>query len=80
MDNDLKKLLDAIEARPESEGWSVDRTPKNGLPVVYRHGRRITSFAGTPSDVRSWANSIAPLKREGFVLPNQKHTKKKGER
>ena len=76
MDKELKRILQAAE----DQGFEVDWTPKNGHPTVYREGRKVTTFAGTPSDSRSFANSLAPLKRAGFIVPNTKHTKKKGER
>lgn len=76
MDKDLKKLLEAAEA----QGYEVRWHPKTGHPLVYREGRKITTFAGSPSDYRSFLNSLAPLKRDGFVPPNAKNQKKKGER
>lgn len=61
MKKDLKALVKALEA----DGYSTRITSK-GHVQVSRAGRVITVFAGTPSDRRSWANSMAPLKRDGF--------------
>lgn len=46
-------------------GFTTRRTRRGHL-LVSRHGQFITCFAGTPSDYRSWRNSMAPLKRAGF--------------
>ena len=75
MDKDTKRILEAAV----DQGFEV-RYPKNGHPTVYRDGRKVTSFAGTASDKRSFANSLAPLKRAGFIVPGSEHKKKKGER
>jgi len=65
MDKDLRKLLKAIVAA----GYVVVINRK-GHPEVYtQDGTWITTFAGTPSDWRSTANALRPLKRRGFRWP-----------
>lgn len=64
MDKELKALVKALE----QQGFTTRRTTK-GHVMVSLNGRVITVFAGTPSDHRSWRNSLAPLKRAGFRWP-----------
>lgn len=76
MAKELDRIIDALE----DQGFEA-RPTKNGHWVVYREGRRIATLAGTPSDGRSWLNSLAPLKREGFIPPGTDRGKKgKGKR
>ena len=65
MDKDLRKLLKALE----DAGYEPVETKKGHWIILDRDGRRVTTFAGTPSDHRSWLNSLAPLKRRGFRWP-----------
>jgi len=67
MNKDLRKVIKALEA----DGFVVEKS-KKGHPVVYLNGKKIATFAGTPSDQRSFLNSLAPLKRAGFVWPQQR--------
>ena len=60
----LRKLVRDLQA----SGYQVRWTSKQHL-LVLRDWNVLTSFAGTPSDWRSWRNSIAPLKRDGFTTP-----------
>lgn len=62
MSNSLRKLVRDLH----ESGYQVKRTTKGHL-LVLRDGRVVTCFAGTPSDRRSWNNSMAPLKRQNFV-------------
>ena len=64
MDKDLKKLIKAAQAA----GYDV-RVTKRGHITIGRDGRRITTLPGTPSDRRSMANALAPLRRDGFQWP-----------
>jgi hypothetical protein len=64
MDKDTKKLVKAAEA----QGFSVTPT-RNGHLSVSKDGRRIAVIAGTASDWRTWRNTIADLRREGFQWP-----------
>ena len=67
MNKEVKVIIRALEA----QGFEV-WIPKNQHPTVYRDGRRISTLPSTPSDRRSLLNSLAPLKRAGFILPGQK--------
>ena len=68
MDKDTKRLMKEL-AR---QGFSI-RTTKKGHSMVFGpDGKSVTTFAGTPSDRRSWLNSLAPLKRAGFLWPPKK--------
>lgn len=64
MNKDLKKIAKALR----EQGFEAVPT-KGGHLQVYRDGRRITTFAGTPGDGRSWKNSLSQAKRAGFVWP-----------
>ncbi len=64
MKKDFAKLIKELEAN----GYRVRRTSKGHYQVL-KGNRSITYFAGTPSDRRSWDNSMAPLKRDGFQWP-----------
>lgn len=64
MDKDLKKIVKALEA----QGFEVERTKKGHL-MVYRDGRFVVAFAGTPSDWRGLKNGIAAARRAGFRWP-----------
>ena len=64
----MHKELKAIDRQLRKQGfdtWVTDR----GHLAVYRAGRRVTVFAGSPSDFRSWKNSLAACKRAGFIWP-----------
>jgi hypothetical protein len=64
MHKDLKKIAKALEA----QGFEVEET-KRGHLMVFRDGRLVATFAGTPSDWRSLKNGLAKLKRAGFDWP-----------
>lgn len=61
MNKELRKLIKQAEA----QGFTVRITSK-GHVVFYKDGRPVTTAAGTPSDVRSWKNTMAALRRAGF--------------
>jgi hypothetical protein len=67
MDKDLRKIANALEA----QGFEVVTTRKGHL-MVYRDGRWIGTFAGTPSDWRGVRNTLARLKRAGFRWPPER--------
>lgn len=52
--------------RLQAAGFQTRTTSKQHL-LVLRQCQVITCFAGTPSDHRSWKNSMAPLRRLGFT-------------
>ena len=64
MDKDIKKLIKAAQ----DAGYDV-RVTKRGHITIGRDGRRITTLPGPPSDRRSLANALAPLRRDGFQWP-----------
>lgn len=64
MHKELKKIVKALEA----QGFEVEPT-RGGHQVVRKDGIRITTFAGTPGDGRSWKNGLAHCKRAGFIWP-----------
>jgi hypothetical protein len=64
MHKDLKKIAKALEA----QGFEVEVT-KRGHMLVYRDGRHIATFSGTPSDWRSMKNSLSDARRAGFDWP-----------
>lgn len=59
---EVSKLLRDLEA----QGFSVKRT-KRGHYQVTKDSVYFTTVPGTPSDWRSLANSVAALRRAGFV-------------
>lgn len=65
MRKDLRKLVKAIEAA----GYQVIVDSKGHVRVYTADGDYVTTFSGTPSDKRSDANSLRPLKRRGFRWP-----------
>lgn len=64
MRKELKKIVEALE----EQDYTIHETSK-GHVRVYKDGVWLTTFAGTPSDRRSWLNALAPLKRLGFQWP-----------
>lgn len=64
MNKDLKKIIKALK----EQGFDVEVT-KKGHIAVYRDGRFVAMFAGTPSDWRSMKNGLAAVKRAGFKWP-----------
>lgn len=61
MHKDLRKLQKNLEA----QGFTT-RATKKGHLMVFKGIRPVTTFAGTPSDGRSWQNSLAACKRHGY--------------
>lgn len=64
MEKDLRKIVKALR----EQGFEVERTQR-GHYEVRRDGRKVATFSGTPSDRRSWKNSLARVRRAGFVWP-----------
>lgn len=64
MDKDMKKVVRALEA----QGFTVIVTKRQHL-AVYKDGRLVTTFSGTPSDWRAMKNALAAAKRAGFRWP-----------
>lgn len=63
MKKDCKKLVRQLHL----QGFEC-RTTRRGHIQVRRQGRVVAVMAGTPSDRRSWLNTLADLKRVGFLL------------
>lgn len=59
---DIRTLIKDLEA----QGFEIRRTTK-GHHRVYRDGQPVCTLSGTPSDHRSMKNSIAALKRAGYI-------------
>jgi hypothetical protein len=71
LDKDTKKVLDEAER----QGFQVRQTTRQH-PMVYRDGRFVAQFSGTPGDQRGLRNGIAALRRAGFQWPpKRKETK-----
>ncbi|WP_333745463.1 hypothetical protein [Streptomyces sp. IBSBF 2950] len=64
MSSDQRKLEKALKA----QGFEVEPTRK-GHKTVRKNGVRVATLAGTPSDSRSWKNTLADLRRAGFQWP-----------
>lgn len=64
MHKDLKKIRKALEA----QGFTTSVNNLGHLEVR-KDGERVTTFSGTPSDTRSWKNSISHARRHGFTWP-----------
>lgn len=71
MHKEMKKLIESAEC----QGFEA-LILKSGHVVFLLGGVRVTTFAGTPSDHRSWRNSMAYMKRAGYVDPKSKHRKR----
>ncbi len=59
---DTRELVKALE----EQGFEVAPS-KGGHFIVRKDGRRVSTLAGSPSDHRTWLNTIAALRRAGFV-------------
>lgn len=62
----MRKEQRQLVAKLHDAGFTTRRTRKQHLLVLHE-GQVVTCFAGTPSNHRSWRNSIAPLRRLGFT-------------
>jgi hypothetical protein len=62
----MHKNKRVLVKRLEAAGFETRTTSKQHL-LVLRQGQIVTCFSGTPSDHRSWKNSMAPLRRLGFT-------------
>ncbi len=61
MNKDCKKLVKQLDL----QGFDC-RTTCRGHVQVRFDGQVVAVLAGTPSDRRSWLNTVADLKRVGF--------------
>lgn len=62
----MKKDLRTLSRALTSQGFTTRMSSKGHL-VVSRSGHTVAVLAGTPSDCRSMRNSLADLRRAGFV-------------
>lgn len=69
--NESRKRRKKIESTP---GWKV-REGTNHTLAYPPSGNRPIIIDGTPSDHRTWTNTNAALKREGFDWDKEKHKK-----
>lgn len=60
--------IDAIIREALEQGWTHDRTTRGHHQLYAPGGKGIVTFSGTPSDKRSIKNSLAEMKKLGFVL------------
>jgi len=67
MHKDLRKVIKALE----DQGFDVRKNARNHYEVR-KNGRKVATFASTPSDWRGWLNSIADAKRAGFKWPRDR--------
>lgn len=67
MDKELRGIAKAL-----NEQGFVTRITSRGHLMVFLDGRPITTFAGTPSDRKSRANSLAHARRAGFRWPPER--------
>lgn len=62
----MHKELKALIKKAEEQGFTHRETSKGHIMIKDAEGKPVTTFSGTPSDGRSWKNSMARLKRAGF--------------
>lgn len=65
----MKKELRQVAKALEAQGFTTSIT-RAGHLRVFKDGRQVTTFSGTPSDNRSWRNSLAAARRAGFHWPH----------
>lgn len=63
--------IDDLIDTSKAQGWRYDRANSNHHRFYAPDGKTIVTFASTPSDHRGWLNSLAEMKRAGYVPPNQ---------
>ncbi|MGW5267156.1 hypothetical protein ACWEQ4_00760 [Rhodococcus sp. NPDC003994] len=62
-----KDLRNIAKAAVE-QGFEVQVTSRGHVRLL-KDGVPVSTFAGTPSDRRSWLNSLSHAKRAGFTPP-----------
>lgn len=65
LDRDWRELVDAAVA----QGWGVKELRKHGVMLLAPDGIGKVTLASTPSDHRAITNTIARMRRFGFVWP-----------
>lgn len=61
----MNKQLRQVLAELERQGFTV-RITKRGHAFVTKDGQPVTTFSGTASDHRAFANALAACRRAGF--------------
>lgn len=67
--------MDDLITNARAQGWRYDRANSNHHRFYAPNGKDIVTFASTPSDWRGFQNSLAAMKRAGYVPPNQGYSK-----
>jgi hypothetical protein len=62
-----KKDFSALVKEAEGQGWRVQRTKKGHWRLLAPDGVGIVIAAGTPSDRRGFDNTVASMRRYGFI-------------
>lgn len=72
----MKKDFKTLRREYEAKGWTIART-SGGSHTMWRHpsGKGQVTVAGTPSDWRSFHNTVADLKRVEKTYGNGKGVK-----
>jgi hypothetical protein len=65
MNKELRKVVRAAEA----QGWRVEATKKGWMLYPPQTSQGAVAVHGTPSDVRALHNTIAEMRRRGFIWP-----------
>lgn len=65
LDKDSQKVLDEAER----QGFKYRTTKKGHAQVKDSDGQVVAVLSGTASDVRSYRNGLADLRRAGFIWP-----------
>lgn len=63
MKKELRSLFDGLEA----QGWTIRSTKKGWFAVPPDPTKAMVLIHGSSSEYRSWKNTIAELKRSGYV-------------
>lgn len=63
-----RKTIKAILNEAEAQGFVLKRL-KSGHTSVFKDGVYAATFAGTGSEYRGAKNSLAALRRAGFIWP-----------
>jgi len=66
----MKKEIAALVAELVEQGFEVRKTSA-GHRIVFKDGRFVATLPGTPRGQRWYPNTIAALRRGGFVWPKQ---------
>ncbi len=65
-ESDIEKLRRSAER----QGWRYSKTTRGHHQFYAPNKHDIITFAGTPGDVRGFTNSVAQMKKCGYIEPN----------